>query len=86
MYFPLFWGGGVLCLSLICYTLRYVHSSFAFILKRKIKVVALLLLSYIFLVTVNVMWLFLTVPLVGLQCVNVVFPGHIHSFFDMRNY
>ena len=73
-------------MSLICYTLRYVHSSFAFILKRKIKVVALLLLSYRFLVTVNVMWLFLTVPLVGLQCVNVAFPGHIHSFFDMRNY
>ena len=27
-------------------------------------------------VNVNVLWLFLTVPLVGLQCVIVVFPDH----------
>ena len=52
MYLPLFVG--VLCLSLICYALRSVHSRFAFILKRKRKRVALLLWSYICLVTVNV--------------------------------
>ena len=39
MYFPLFVG-----VLLICIT--FVHSSFAIILKRKGKVVALLLLSY----------------------------------------
>ena len=76
MYFPLFVG--VLCLSLICYALLYVHSSFAFILKTKRKLVALLLLSYRCLVTVNVMWLFLTLPWVGLQYVIVVFPDHTH--------
>ena len=32
------------------------------------------------LVTVNAMWLFLTVPWVGLQCVIVVFPGHTYFF------
>ena len=37
---------GVLCLFLFCYALLCVHSSFAIILKRKRKLVALLLLSY----------------------------------------
>ena len=43
MYFPLFVG--VLCLSLFCYALFCVHSSFAIILKRKRKLVALLFLT-----------------------------------------
>ena len=57
------------------------HSSFTIILKRKRKLVhlvALLLLSYRCIVTINVLWLFLTVPCVGLQCVIVVFPDHTH--------
>ena len=29
-------------------------------------------------VTVTVLWLFLTVPLFGLQCVIVVFPDHTY--------
>ena len=33
------------------------------------------------LVIVSVVWLFLTVPRVGLQCVIVVFPDHTHLFF-----
>ena len=74
MYFPLFVG--ILCLSLFCYALLCVHSSFAIILKRKKKLIALLLLYYRYIVTINVLWLFLTVPLVGLQCVVVVFPDH----------
>ena len=44
MYFPFFVG--VLCLYLFCYALLCMHSSFAIILKRKRKLVALLLLSY----------------------------------------
>ena len=76
MYFPLFVG--VLCLYLFCYALVCVHSSFAIILKIKRKLVALLLLSYRFIVTINVLWFFLTVPWVGLQCVIVVFPDHTH--------
>ena len=70
MYFPLFVG--VLCLSLFCNALLCVHSSFAIILKTKRKLVALLLLSYRCIVTINVMWLFLTVPWASLLCVNVV--------------
>ena len=79
MYFPLFVG--VLCLSLFCYALLCVHSSFSIILKRKRKLVALLLLSYISIVTINVMWLFLTLPWVGLQCLSVVFPDNTHLLF-----
>ena len=44
MYFPLFVV--VLCLYLFCYVLLCVHSSFAIILKRERKLVALPLLSY----------------------------------------
>ena len=74
MYFPLIVG--VLCLYLFCYALLCVHSSFAIILKRKRKLVALLLLSYICIVTINVLWLFLQVLWVGLQCVMTVFLDH----------
>ena len=76
MYFPLFVG--ILCLSLFCYALLCVYSSFAIILKRKRKMVALLLLSYICIITIHVLWLFLTVPLVGRQSVIVVFTDHTH--------
>ena len=40
--------------------------------------VALLLLSYRCIVTIIVLSLFHTVLRVGLQCVIVVFPDHIH--------
>ena len=53
-------------------------NSFAIILKRKKKLFALLSLSYRYIVTINVLWLFLTVPLVGLQCLIVVFSGHTY--------
>ena len=46
---------GALFLSLFCCALRCVLSSFAIILKRKRDSVALLLLSYPCLVTVNVL-------------------------------
>ena len=64
-----------------CYALLCVVSIFAIILKRKRKLVALLLLSYRCIVTVNVLWLFLTVPWVGLQCVIVVFPDLNYLLF-----
>ena len=76
MYFPLFVG--VLCLSLFCYALLCVCFSFVIILKRKSKLVALLLLSYRCVVTVNVLWLFFKMPWVGLQCVIVVFADHTY--------
>ena len=79
MFFPLFVG--VLCLSLFCYALLCVHSSFAIIFKRKRKPVALLLLSYRCIVTINVIGFYLTVPWVGLKCVIVVFSDHSHLLF-----
>ena len=45
------------------------------------KLVAFLLLSYRCIVTTNVLWLFLTLPWVGLQSVIVVFPNHTHLLF-----
>ena len=77
MYFPLFVG--VLCLSLFCYALLCVHSSLVIILKRKRKLAALLLLSYRCIVIIIVLWLFLTVPWVGLQYAIVLFPGHFDT-------
>ena len=52
MYFPLYVG--VLCLSVFCFALLCVHSSFAIILMRKRKQIALLLLSYRCFATINV--------------------------------
>ena len=81
MYFPLF--EGVLCLSLFRYALLCVQSSFATILKRKRKLnLALLVLSYRCIITINVLWLFLAVSWVSLQCVIVVFPDHTHLLCD----
>ena len=72
---------GVLCLSLFCNALLCVQPSFAIILKRKRKLIALPLLFYKCVVTINVLWLFLTVPCVGLQCVIVVVPDYTHLLF-----
>ena len=79
MDWPLFVG--VLCLSLFRYALHCVHFSFAIILKRKRKLVALLLLSCRCIATINVLWLFLRVPWVGLQYGIVVLPDHTHLLF-----
>ena len=65
--------------------LTCVHSSLSIILKRKRKLVALLLLSYRCVVTINVLWLILAVRWVGLQCVIVVFPDHTHLLFDSES-
>ena len=48
---------------------------------RKRELAALLWLSSWCLVAVSVLWLFLMVPWVGLQCVIVVFPHHTHLLF-----
>ena len=58
-----------------------MHSSFAIILKITRKLVTLLLLSYICIVSLNVLRLFLTVSWVGLECVIVEFPDHTHLCF-----
>ena len=79
MYLPLFVR--VLCWSLIWYALLFVLSSFAIILAGKGELVALLCLSFLYFVAVDVLWLFLAVPWVGLQCIIVVFPDHTHLRF-----
>ena len=69
----------------VCYALLCVHSSFAIILKWKRKMVALLLLSYRCIATVNVLWLFITVPWFGMKFVSMVFPDHTHLFLVHLN-
>ena len=69
-------------MSLFCYAILCVHFSFAMILKRKRMLVALILLSYRCIVTIDVLWLFLTVSWVGLQYVIVVFPDYTYFLFD----
>ena len=62
-----------------------VRSSFAIILTRKRELIALQLLSFRCLVTLNALWLFLLMPLVCLQCVIVVCPDHTHLLFNTFN-
>ena len=65
-----------MCSSLFWCALLCDLSSFAIILTGKGELVAELLLPFGCLVTVKVPWLFLMLPWVGLQFVNVVFPDH----------
>ena len=74
MCFPLVLGVLYLCFVVHCFVSFF---SFAIILERKGELVALLLLSYSCFVTVNVLWLFLTVLRVGLRCVIV----HTHLLY-----
>ena len=71
-------------LSILCYTLRYVNSSFATILMGKRELVALLSLSSWCLVMV--VWLLLAVRLVCLRFVIVVFPDNTHLLFLFNAY
>ena len=64
---------------MFCCMLLYVNSGFAIILMGERKLVALLSLSSWCLVIV--VWLFLAVPWVCLQCVIVVFPDYNHLLF-----
>ena len=67
---------GVCNCSMLCFTLLYVHSSFAIILMGKRELVVLRGMSSWCLVIV--LWLFLTAPWVCLWFVIVVFPDHTH--------
>ena len=80
MHLPLFLV--VLCWYLFWYALLFCkHLDEE---KRALlTLVALLLLSFGCLVAVNVLWLFITVPWVGLQFVIMVFPDHTHLLFNI---
>ena len=66
------------------YALLYDLSSFAIILTRKRELVVLLLLFFGCIFTVNVLWLYRTVPWFRLQFVILLFPGHTHLLFCVR--
>ena len=65
--------------------MHYFVSSFAIILKRQRKLVASLVFSYRYIVTINVLWLFLTVPWIDLHCVIVVYTVQTHFFTENKN-
>ena len=66
-------------LVFVWYALLNVDSSFAIILTRKKELVALLLCL------LDVLWLFLTVLWISLQCVFVVFPDYAHLLFETKH-
>ena len=71
-----------LCSYLFCYTFFVSFLVFAIILTRKRVLVALLILSFLCLMTVKgVLRLFLNMSWVALQCVIVVFPDHTYFLF-----
>ena len=70
---------GVCNCSMFCCTLLYVHSSIAIILMGNRELIALLNLSSLYPVMVEL--LFLAVQQGCLQFVIVVFPDHTHLLF-----
>ena len=67
--------------SYLCNVFLCVLSSVAIILLMKREFVALLQLFSCCHVAGSVLCLFLVVPLVGLQCVIVAYPGHTRMFY-----
>ena len=74
---------GVLCFVLALVFSNLCPTSFAILLMGQRELIDLLLLSSWCLVTVSILWLFLTVHWVGLQCVIVVFPDLTHMLFSV---
>ena len=81
MFLPFLWGS----VFSPCFVMHYLLSFLVFLLMSKRELVALLKLSSWCLVTVSVLWLFLTVPWVGLQLVIVGFPDHTHLLIDKNS-
>ena len=63
-----------------CFVVHYLVSSFAIISLGKKEYCLLCFNCLLIHLTVNVLYLFLTVLWVGLQCVIVAFPSHTHFF------
>ena len=82
---PIVCGGSVLvfvfCMHYFLHNMSFLV--FSIIFTRKRALVTLLLLSFGYHVTVNVLWLYLTVPWAGLQCLIVVFPYHTHLLLGL---
>ena len=70
----------------LCFAMHYFVSILVLQTSEKEeKADCLLILPYRCIVIINVLWLFLTVLWVGLQCVIVVFPDHTHLLFYYEN-
>ena len=79
MYLPLFVGVLFFAFVLLCTILCPFYFGIHLDEVEKAGCLAIIVLQmYCY---CNVMWLFLTVPWVGLQCVIVVFPDHTHLLF-----
>ena len=66
----------------LCFVIQYfVSILFCNNLNGEERAGCFTLTVFICLVTVSVLWLFLTVPWAGLQCAIVVFPDHTHLPF-----
>ena len=81
---PVVCRGTVFVFVLLCITLCPLY--FCNHLEEEERVDCFAFIVFCSLVTVNFLWLFLTVLWVGLQCVIVVFPDHAHllRFFVFR--
>ena len=82
LFIPSFWG--IVFGPCFVVQLCSVVSSFAIILKRKREMVTILQLSSWCLVTVSILYLFLLMPWVGLQCVSVFFMIILNYFFKVN--
>ena len=67
----------------LCFSMQYLESFLVLqvILREKRELVALLKLFPWCLVTVSVLWIFLTVMWFALQCVITLFPDHARFLF-----
>ena len=81
IYVQLF--AGALCWSLFCYALLCVLHSFAIILDEEERAGCFALIDFCL---VTVLWLFLAMPPVCLQCVIVVYPDHTRLLFAFYFY
>ena len=68
-----------ICVCLLCITLCPLQFCNHFEEEEKAGCFAIIVLQMY--ITITVLWLFLTVPWVGLQYVFVVFPDHTHLRF-----
>ena len=66
--------------SLFCLGMFCLVSSLHF--QSSMELVALLLLLFLCLVTVNVLWFFPVAPRAALHCAIMAFPDHTHLLFE----
>ena len=68
-----------------CFAMHYLESFYLCNhLVKKERVNCFTLIVFLLLSAFGTLCLFLTLPLVGLQCVIVVFPGHTYLLFDVH--